>query len=63
MTHMLNIHWVIYTCENIICGYLIISITVPRIPNSTVPVGTLKQGYPLLQYEGAVPAWLSLVAW
>jgi hypothetical protein len=26
-------------------------------------VGTLKQGYPLLQYEGAVPARLSLVAW
>jgi hypothetical protein len=26
-------------------------------------VGTLKQGYPLLQYEDAVPAWLSLVAW
>ena len=24
-------------------------------------VGTLKQGYPLLQYEDAVPAWLSLV--
>jgi hypothetical protein len=27
------------------------------------PVGTLKQGYPLLQYEDAVPAQLSLVAW
>jgi hypothetical protein len=26
-------------------------------------VGTLKQGYPLLQYEDAVPARLSLVAW
>lgn len=26
---MLNIHWVIHTCENIIRGYLIISITVP----------------------------------
>jgi hypothetical protein len=30
-------------------------------PGATV--GTLEQGYPLLQYEGAVPAWLSLVAW
>jgi hypothetical protein len=30
-------------------------------PGATV--GTLKQGYPLLQYEDAVPAWLSLVAW
>jgi hypothetical protein len=26
-------------------------------------IGTLKQGYPLLQYEGTVPARLSLVAW
>jgi hypothetical protein len=26
-------------------------------------VGTLKQGYPLLQYEDAVPARLSLVVW
>jgi hypothetical protein len=26
-------------------------------------VGTLKQGYPLLQYEDAVPTRLSLVAW
>jgi hypothetical protein len=26
-------------------------------------VGTLEQGYPLLQYGDAVPAWLSLVAW
>jgi hypothetical protein len=26
-------------------------------------VGTLKQGYPLLQYEGAVSMRLSLVAW
>jgi hypothetical protein len=26
-------------------------------------VGTLKQGYPLLQYEDTVPARLSLVAW
>jgi hypothetical protein len=26
-------------------------------------VGTLKQGYPLLQYEDVVPARLSLVAW
>jgi hypothetical protein len=26
-------------------------------------VGTLKQGYPLLQCEGTVPMWLSLVAW
>jgi hypothetical protein len=30
-------------------------------PGATV--GTLKQGYPLLQYEGTVPARLSLVAW
>jgi hypothetical protein len=30
-------------------------------PGATV--GTLKQGYPLLQYEDAVPARLSLVAW
>jgi hypothetical protein len=28
-----------------------------------VTVGTLKQGYPLLQYEDTVPAQLSLVAW
>jgi hypothetical protein len=28
-----------------------------------VSVGTLKQGYPLLQYEGAVSTRLSLVAW
>jgi hypothetical protein len=26
-------------------------------------VGTLNQGYPLLQYEDTVPAWLSLVVW
>jgi hypothetical protein len=26
-------------------------------------VGTLKQGYPLLQYQDAIPVWLSLVAW
>jgi hypothetical protein len=26
-------------------------------------VGTLKLGYPLLQYEDAVPTQLSLVAW
>jgi hypothetical protein len=30
-------------------------------PRATV--GTLKQGYPLLQCEDAVPARLSLVAW
>jgi hypothetical protein len=30
-------------------------------PGATV--GTLEQGYPLLQYEGTVPAQLSLVAW
>jgi hypothetical protein len=30
-------------------------------PGATV--GTLKQGYPLLQYEDTVPARLSLVAW
>jgi hypothetical protein len=30
-------------------------------PGATV--STLKQGYPLLQYEDAVPARLSLVAW
>jgi hypothetical protein len=30
-------------------------------PGATV--GTLKQRYPLLQYEDAVPARLSLVAW
>jgi hypothetical protein len=30
-------------------------------PGATV--GILEQGYPLLQYEGTVPAWLSLVAW
>jgi hypothetical protein len=33
-------------------------------PNLNVQiVGTLKQGYPLLQYEDAVPARLSLAAW
>jgi hypothetical protein len=26
-------------------------------------IGTLKQGYPLLPYEDAVPTRLSLVAW
>jgi hypothetical protein len=30
-------------------------------PGATV--GTLKQGYPLQRYEGAVPTRLSLVAW
>jgi hypothetical protein len=30
-------------------------------PGATV--GTLKQGYPFLQYEGVVPMRLSLVAW
>jgi hypothetical protein len=30
-------------------------------PGATV--GTLKQGYPLLQYEDTVPTRLSLVAW
>jgi hypothetical protein len=30
-------------------------------PRATV--GTLKQGYPLLQYEDALPSRLSLVAW
>jgi hypothetical protein len=30
-------------------------------PGATV--GTLNQGYPLLQYEDTVPARLSLVAW
>jgi hypothetical protein len=30
-------------------------------PGATV--GTLKLGYPLLQYEDAVPTRLSLVAW
>jgi hypothetical protein len=29
----------------------------------TTAVGTLKQGYPLLQYEDTVPTRLSLVAW
>jgi hypothetical protein len=29
-------------------------------PGATV--GTLNQGYPLLQYEDMVPVWLSLVA-
>jgi hypothetical protein len=34
----------------------------PKVgPGATV--STLKQGYPLLQYEGTVPARLSLVAW
>jgi hypothetical protein len=34
----------------------------PKVgPGATV--GTMKQGYPLLQYEDAVPARLSLVAW
>jgi hypothetical protein len=27
------------------------------------PVSTLKQGYPLISYEDAVPTRLSLVAW
>jgi hypothetical protein len=27
------------------------------------PVSTLKQGYPLLSCEDAVPTWLSLAAW
>jgi hypothetical protein len=31
------------------------------VPGATV--GTLKQGYPLLQHEDAVSTWLSLVAW
>jgi hypothetical protein len=30
-------------------------------PGATI--GTLKLGYPLLQYEDAVPMQLSLVAW
>jgi hypothetical protein len=30
---------------------------------SGATIGTLKQGYPLLQYEDTVPTWLSLVAW
>jgi hypothetical protein len=30
-------------------------------PGATV--STLKQGYPLVPYEDAVPTWLSLVAW
>jgi hypothetical protein len=30
-------------------------------PGATI--GTLNQGYPLLQYEDTVPAWLSLVTW
>jgi hypothetical protein len=30
-------------------------------PGATV--GTLKQGYPLLQYEGPVSTWLFLVTW
>jgi hypothetical protein len=30
-------------------------------PGATI--GTLKQGYPLLQHEDAVPTRLSLVAW
>jgi hypothetical protein len=30
-------------------------------PGATV--GTLKQGYPLLRYEGVVPTRLSLVVW
>lgn len=30
-------------------------------PGATV--GTLKQGYPLLQYEDVIPTQLSLVAW
>jgi hypothetical protein len=30
-------------------------------PGATV--GTLKQGYPLLQYEGTIHARLSLVTW
>jgi hypothetical protein len=34
----------------------------PKVgPRATV--GTLKQGYPLLQHEDAVPTRLSLVAW
>jgi hypothetical protein len=37
-------------------------VSYPKVgPGATV--GTLKQGYPLLQYEDAVPARLSLVAW
>jgi hypothetical protein len=31
--------------------------------NPKVCVGTLNQGYPLLQYEDTVPTRLSLVAW
>jgi hypothetical protein len=34
----------------------------PKVGSGAI-VGTLKQGYPLLQYEDAVPARLSLVAW
>jgi hypothetical protein len=30
-------------------------------PGATI--GTLKQGYPLLHYEDAIPTRLSLVAW
>jgi hypothetical protein len=34
----------------------------PKVgPGATI--GTLKQGYPLLQCEGTVPMRLSLVAW
>jgi hypothetical protein len=33
-----------------------------RILLAYATVGTLKQGYPLLQYEGAIPTRLSLVA-
>jgi hypothetical protein len=34
----------------------------PKVgPGATV--GTLKQGYPLLQYEDAIPTRLSLVVW
>jgi hypothetical protein len=34
----------------------------PKVgPRATV--GTLKQGYPSLQYEDVIPTWLSLVVW
>jgi hypothetical protein len=39
----------------------IVKMMVATIPMETV--GTPKQGYPLLQYEGAVSTRLSLVVW
>jgi hypothetical protein len=51
--------WAVYNPKQTFPKYT----SLPIIKKGIHLVGTLKQGYPLLQCEDAVPTRLSLVAW